>query len=242
VTEPGLARHPADLPGPLAFVDDLDHPTLTPADRHHLERAARLRDGAPLTVADGLGRFRPCRFGPVLAVEGDVVEVPAPDPPITVCFALIKGERPELVVQKLTEVGVDRIVPFAAARSVVRWDAVRATRHVERLVAVARSAAAQSHRPRLPEVTPLASFADVAALPGAARCEREGRPPTLDAPTVLVGPEGGWTPEELAVDLPTVGLFDHVLRAETAAITAGTLLCALRVGIVAGRRRRRHLG
>jgi 16S rRNA (uracil1498-N3)-methyltransferase len=231
---------PADLPGPLAFVEDLDAPVLDPADRHHLERVVRLRVGDPITVADGAGGFRPCRFGPALEVVGDIALEVVPEPAITVCFALIKGERPELVVQKLTEVGVDRIVPFAAGRSIVRWDAVRAARHVERLAAVARAAAAQCHRARLPEVTPLASFAEVAALPGAARCDRGGPPPGLDRPTLLVGPEGGWTEEERAVGLPSVGLVDHVLRAETAAIVAGSLLCALRVGAVGERRRRRH--
>jgi 16S rRNA (uracil1498-N3)-methyltransferase len=233
---------PADLPGPLAFVEDLDAPVLDPADRHHLERVVRLRVGDPITVADGAGGFRPCRFGPMLEAVGETALEVAPEPEITVCFALIKGERPELVVQKLTEVGVDRIVPFAAGRSIVRWDAVRAARHVERLAAVARAAAAQCHRARLPEVTPLASFADVAALPGAARCDRGGPPPRLDRPTLLVGPEGGWTDEEQAVGLPTVGLGDHVLRAETAAIVGGSLLCALRVGVVGERRRRRHAG
>jgi 16S rRNA (uracil1498-N3)-methyltransferase len=231
---------PADLPGPLAFVGDLDAPSLDPADRHHLERVVRLRPGDPITVADGAGRFRPCRFGPALGVTGDIATEAAPEPTITVCFALIKGERPELVVQKLTEVGVDRIVPFAAGRSIVRWDAVRAARHVERLGAVARAAAAQCRRARLPEVTPLASFAEVATLPGAARCDRGGAPPGLDRPTLLVGPEGGWTEDEVGAGLPTVGLVDHVLRAETAAIVAGSLLCALRVGTVGERRRRRH--
>jgi 16S rRNA (uracil1498-N3)-methyltransferase len=234
------AASPADLPGPLAFVEDLDDPALDPADRHHLERVVRLRSGDPITVADGAGRFRACRFGPALEAVGDIGLEAAPEPAVTVCFALIKGERPELVVQKLTELGVDRIVPFAAGRSIVRWDAVRAARHVERLGTVARAAAAQSHRARLPEVTPLATFAEVAALPDAARCDRGGVPPGLDRPTLLVGPEGGWTDEEQAVDLPTVGLVDHVLRAETAAIVAGALLCTLRVGMVGERRRRRH--
>lgn len=233
-------RRPADLPGPLAFVEDLQAPALTPADRHHLERVLRVRTGDALTVADGAGRFRATRFGPVLEVAGEVLEEPAPEPEITICLALIKAERPELAVQKLTEVGVDRIVPYLAGRSVVRWDAQRAARHVERLGAIARAAAAQCRRARLPEVTALSTYTEVAALPGAARTDRAGRPPSLAHPTLLVGPEGGWTERELAANLPSVALGDHVLRAETAAIVAGSLLCALRVGLVGERRHRRH--
>ena len=228
------ALHPASAPGPLAFVDDLDAPVLDPTDRHHLERVLRLRTGDPLSVSDGYGRWRPCRFGGRIEPTGEIVELPAPRPTLTVAFALIKGERPELVVQKLTEVGIDRIVPFAAKRSVVRWDPTRSHRHLERLRAVARSAAAQSHRPRLPDIDPVARFDEVAALPGAARCDRGGEPPSLLTPVLLVGPEGGWSEEEQT--LPAVALGDHVLRAETAAVVAGTLLAALRGGLVRGTR------
>jgi 16S rRNA (uracil1498-N3)-methyltransferase len=70
-------------------------------------------------------------------------------------------------------------------------------------------------------------------LPGAVRADAGGAPPTLERATVLVGPEGGWSPGEVAVPLPTVGLGPHVLRAETAAITAGAIFAALRSGLVA---------
>jgi 16S rRNA (uracil1498-N3)-methyltransferase len=224
--------HPADEAGPLAFVTDLERPVLEPADRHHLERVLRLRTGDPLTVADGEGRWRPCRFGPSIDPTGEPRELPAAAPALTVCFGLVKGDRPELIVQKLTELGVDRIVPFAAGRSVVRWDVVRAERNTTRLRAVARAAAAQCHRPRLPEIPGLATFAGLAALPGAARCDRHGDAPSLDQPVLLVGPEGGWTDDERAAELPVVGLGEHVLRAETAAVAAGTLLTALRAGLL----------
>ena len=115
---------------------------------------------------------------------------PRPDPPITIAFALVKGERPELAVQKLTELGVDRIVPFVAERSVVRWDAAKADRQAARLRAIAREAAMQCRRRWLPEVAELATFAEAAALPGAALADRDGEPPTLARPVVLVGPGG----------------------------------------------------
>lgn len=220
---------------PLAFVADLDAPELTPGDRHHLERVRRLRAGDALTVGDGAGRWRVVTFRPTLEPTGEVVGVAAPTPALTVAVALVKGERPEWAVQKLTEVGVDRIVLFAAARSVVRWDAASAARNVVRLRAVARQAAAQCHRPWLAEVADLATFATVAALPGAVLAHPDGAPPTLARPSVLVGPEGGWSPEEEAAVSDHVVVGAHVLRAETAAVVAGALLAALRAGTVAER-------
>jgi 16S rRNA (uracil1498-N3)-methyltransferase len=219
-----------------AFVDDLAQPVLDPSDHHHLSRVLRLPPGAVLTVSDGHGRWRPCRLGTDLAltVAGEVAADPQPKPPITIAFALVKGERPELVVQKLTELGVDRIVPFTAARSVVRWDARKGARQAERLNQIARQAAMQCRRTWLPEVTRPTDFAAVAALEGAALADLTGAAPSLDRPVVLVGPEGGWTDEERVSGIPAVRLGAHVLRAETAAITAGAILTALREQLVAG--------
>jgi 16S rRNA (uracil1498-N3)-methyltransferase len=90
----------------------------------------------------------------------------------------------------------------------------------------------QCRRAWLPDLVPIADFATVAALPGAALADRRGGPPSLGTPTVIIGPEGGWSPDERAAPLPVVGLGDPVLRAETAAITAGVLLTALRAGLV----------
>ncbi len=211
-----------------AFVDDLDAPVLSAEDRHHLERVLRLRPGQPVTVADGAGRWRAVRFGPSLEPAGAVEAEPEPTPPISVAFALVKGDRPELVVQKLTEIGVDVIVPFLAARSVVQWDGDRAARRHERLVKVAREAAMQCRRARLPRVEPVRTFDEVAARPGAALTTLGGQVPTVEHAVALVGPEGGWSAEELARPLPRIGLAPYVLRSETAAIVAGALLVAAR--------------
>jgi len=218
--------------GPHVFVVDVDQPELDDADRHHLERVLRVRPGDPFTVSDGRGRWRPCRFGVTVEPVGAVEVEAAPVPALTVAFALVKGDRPELVVQKLTELGIDHIVAFTARRSVVRWEPAKADKQVERLRRVAREASMQCRRTRLPEVAPLASFADVVALPGAAAADRGGEPLSLDRPTLLIGPEGGWAPEERARFAATVGLGDQVLRAETAALTAAALLGALRSGLV----------
>jgi 16S rRNA (uracil1498-N3)-methyltransferase len=222
------------MPAAHAFVEDVRAPVLGEGDRHHFERVLRLRAGEEVTVADGAGTWRRCRYagGGDLEPLGEVVSSPAPRPVLTVAFALTKGERPELTVQKLTELGVDRIIPFAASRSVARWEGDRASRHVERLRKVAREAAMQSRRVHLPAVDEVADFAAVAALPGAAMADAAGESLTLATPTVLIGPEGGWDDSERRAGLPLVRLGPQVLRAETAAMAVGTLLTALRSGVV----------
>jgi 16S rRNA (uracil1498-N3)-methyltransferase len=219
------------------FVEDLSSPALEDEDAHHLERVLRVRPGQAVTVADGRGGWRQCRWadGAVLVVDGPPSHDPAPAPPVTVGFALTKGERPEWVVQKLTELGVDRIVPFVAARTVVRWEPAKAERQILRLRAVARAAAMQSRRTWLPLVEGVTSFAAAAAALApstGALAHPGGGGLDLSRPALLVGPEGGFTDDELGAGLPLVDLGPTVLRAETAAIAAGVLLCALRSGRV----------
>ncbi len=226
---------PAAETAPQVFVDDLDRPELSDEDRRHLERSRRLRPGDEVVCADGRGRWRRCRLAATVEPVGDIAQVEAPAPALTVGFALVKGTRPELIVAKLTELGIERIVPVQADRSVVRWDRERAEGHLVRLRRVVREAAMQSRRAWLPEVAPLATVAALAeaAPPGTlALADPDGDPPTLERPTVLVGPEGGWTDGERAAVAARVGLNPQILRVETAAITVGALLGALRSGLV----------
>jgi len=210
------------------FVADLDTLELADGDHHHLARVLRLRPGDELTASDGAGRWRRCRFGAPLEPDGETTHDAEPKPAITIAFALVKGERPEWVVQKLTELGVDRIVPFVAERSVVRWDPDKAARQRDRWETVAREASMQSRRSYLPTIEPVAGFAAVAGRDGAAIADRSGRPPTLTHPVVLVGPEGGWSDAERSAGAATISLGPTVLRTETAAIVAGAALCGLR--------------
>ena len=233
MTHPG--GHPADEPGPMAFVSDLEVPVLAESDAHHLVRVLRRRAGDPMTVSDGLGRWRTARLGlstpASLGSLGPVRELIDAAPAISIGFALVKGDKPELIVQKLTELGIDRIVPFRADRSVVRWDDEKGAKAVERLRSVARSAAMQCHRPRLPVVSDVQDFGGLVAA-GAAMADRGGAAPSLAMSFVLVGPEGGWSEEEASQPAPRVALGVHVLRAETAAVAVGVILTSLRVGIV----------
>jgi 16S rRNA (uracil1498-N3)-methyltransferase len=233
----------------MVFVADPAAPVLDAESAHHLLDVLRLRPGELVVASDGRGAWVPCRVTPgagrgdarhrdpasILAVDGEVTVTPALEPCLTVAFAPVKGDRPEWVVQKLTELGVDRIVPLTTRRSVVRWDGDRAARSVDRLARVAREASAQCRRTRLPEIGPVLSLGELAGLAGGrpALAHPGGVPPSLDHPVIAIGPEGGWDEEELAGDLPTIGLGPTVLRAETAAIAAGTLLCGLRSVLIA---------
>lgn len=226
------------------FVESPTAPVLDPRDLHHLGRVLRLADGEHVVAADGAGGWTLCAFrtgrGPESALEvlGQPGQERRPLPALTVAFAPAKGDRPEWVVQKLAELGVDRIVPLEADRSVVRWGGERSGRAVERLRRVARAAAAQSRQVWISEVAEVATPASLAAAipvgsPAPALADPDGGPLTLATPSVAVGPEGGWSEQEQALGWPRVSLGPGVLRAETAAVAAGAILGALRAGTVA---------
>ena len=140
-------------------------------DGHHLARVLRLRAGETVTAADGSGVWRPYRVAEVAAAgvqleaAGDIQQEPAPSPRLAVAFALTKGDKPELVVQKLTELGVDRIVPVLAERSVSRPDPDRAAAAAERWRRIAREAARQCRRATLPAIEALAPSPPCPGIP-----------------------------------------------------------------------------
>jgi 16S rRNA (uracil1498-N3)-methyltransferase len=214
-------------------------------DGHHLARVRRLRVGEEVTVGDGDGRWRPYRISAVDGRELELVAVdeeheePIPTPPIAVAFALTKGVKPETVVRQLTELGIDEILPVVAHRSIARPKADRLGAVDERLVRVAREAAMQCRRARLPRIGALGPLADVADRPGLVLADMGGPGPAgLPAPgpegwTVLVGPEGGFAPEDLTLlpaSVATLGVGPYVLRAETAAVATAAILAAHRSG------------
>lgn len=235
---------PPDGPHPHVLVTDVAAPALDDDALHHLGRVRRLRTGAPCTVSDGAGAWRWCRFtgGHDLEPDGAVVQLPRPAPELTVAIALTKAHKPDWTVQKLTELGVDRIVVFRADRSVARWDREKATTQLHRLRAIVASAVEQSQRCWLPTVEPPLTTVAELARRGAVRVERGGGPPRRAHHVVAVGPEGGWSDTERGQLPETMGLGAHVLRAETAALTAGALMISLRSGIVAERRETLHAG
>jgi 16S rRNA (uracil1498-N3)-methyltransferase len=204
-------------------VDDVERPVIDGSTAHHLFRVLRVRDGDPVTVTDGRGRWRLCRAaGGEVLPSADASPVTVRDADCTVAFAIPKSDRPEWIVQKLTELGVARIVLLHAERSVVRWESDRAARHVSRLCRVAVEALEQSRGVWLPEIVGPVPATDV--LPGMAVAEPDGRALTRRDQALAIGPEGGWSPDELSLAAEQVSLGHTVLRVETAAVVAGALL------------------
>jgi 16S rRNA (uracil1498-N3)-methyltransferase len=230
---------------PLFLVDVLPAGgsyTLDGPEGHHAATVQRLGVGAELLLADGRGGT----VGAVVDTAGRgslalrITQrryAAAPDPRLGVVQGIAKGERGELAVQAMTEVGVDAIVPWAAARSVVRWHAERGARARQKWVATAREAAKQARRAWLPVVAgaPDESTAEVATrITTAAACfvlheEADRRLATVELPTngdvlLIVGPEGGITPGEVeafvAAGAHPVRLGDTVLRTSTAGVAA----------------------
>jgi 16S rRNA (uracil1498-N3)-methyltransferase len=217
---------------PHVFVEDLEAPTLTADDRRHLERSLRVRPGDEITISDGADRWRAAVMGDGVEPVGEIQVVPRSEPTITVGISLLKGRKLDLVVQKLTELGVDRIQLVEAERCVTRWSAGKGDRVLDRFVRVAREAAMQSRRCRLPVIDAPVAAPTLLRDAGVAVAHMDGGAIALDRPTILIGPEGGWSDDELVAADHQVALGPHVLRAETAAIAAGALLGALRIGAV----------
>ncbi len=217
---------------PLVFVDDLHDPVLSDDDVHHFERVLRVATGDPIVVGDGSGGWRLARFDRRPQPESDVNATDGSRRRVTVGFTPVKGERPEWFVQKLTELGVDEIVPLLTERSVVRWDETRAAKAHERMSKVAREACLQSRRLRLPVIRSLTTFVEgVEGSPGVVLADPEGRAPTPSDQVIFVGPEGGFSDRERST-APLVALPGHILRAETAAMVAATIACGFRADLI----------
>ena len=237
----------------FVYVDSLDALELGDDELHHLASVLRLRAGERVIACDGSGAYVSCAFvgtGPssrgraralpatadVLVATGVVRRAHAVTTPRCVAFSMPKGERAEWTIQKLTEIGIDVIAPVMSARSVVRVDGEDADKRASRYLRIAREAGAQSRRLFLPEIRVPVTLEDfINGAPGTdtALAEPGGGAITAALSTVIVGPEGGFSKEELALVARHVDLGRTVLRAETAAIVAGTLLIASRDGLLA---------
>jgi 16S rRNA (uracil1498-N3)-methyltransferase len=223
------------FPGPLVYVDDLDDAALTDEAAHHLGRVLRLRPGDLFAASDGMGTWQVREFGSKTVSSNERFVEPTPDYDVAVCVPLVKGERPEWMVQKLTEVGIDRITFITTERSVVSWDSSRKDRQLDRFRRITRSAGAQSKRAWLPAVEGPVPFVTACAAEGSVLADPEGGPMAGGARNVLIGPEGGWTETERRRLTRSVCLGPQVLRAETAALVAATLLVLIRSRLVASR-------
>ncbi|HEY7143801.1 MAG TPA: 16S rRNA (uracil(1498)-N(3))-methyltransferase [Streptosporangiaceae bacterium] len=220
---------------------------LTGPEGRHAATVRRLAPGERAMLTDAAGTVAECM---VSSASGGTVEFtvlerrtePAPQPAIAVAQALPKGDRAELAAELMTEVGVDLIVPWQARRCVVQWHGERAGRALERWRKTAREAAKQSRRAWFPEVAEPVSLPGLAGLVTAASLavildpDAPGPLSDLSLPAagqilLIVGPEGGISPEESArlTQAGAVGarLGPGILRTSTAgAVAAAFLLSA----------------
>ncbi|MEV6164044.1 16S rRNA (uracil(1498)-N(3))-methyltransferase [Streptomyces sp. NPDC052052] len=219
-----------------------------PEGRHAVS-VKRLRAGEAVVLTDGRGRWTE---GVVGAVEGKdrlvvaglvaVQEEARPAPRITVVQALPKGDRGEVAVETMTETGVDAIVPWQASRCITQWKGDRGLKSLAKWRNSAREAGKQSRRTRFPEVADTLTTTQVAALLATADFaavlhedrDHDSEPlaavqlPTQGEIVLVVGPEGGVSPDELAVftaaGARVCRLGASVLRTSTAGTAAAALL------------------
>ena len=237
MTRPGLPTR-----GHHVFVapfGDADRVVVDGDEGHHLAGVLRVRAGQPLSLADNTGA--------VFAAEVEAVDrrsvtvrigqryhLARPAPSLCVVQSLPKGKKMEEVVQRLTEVGVDRIRPVVSDRTVKRPDG-KADRLQERWEAIARSAAQQSRRPRLPVIAPIGVWPVEGAVgvvlweeATTSLSEAVRALPDAEEIVVAVGPEGGFGPSEVqASGLTPCALGSTILRTETAGVVGASLVAHL---------------
>ncbi|GGJ99453.1 ribosomal RNA small subunit methyltransferase E [Streptomyces camponoticapitis] len=221
--------------------------TLDGPEGRHAVSVRRLRVGEEVVLTDGAGTGA---HGTVEAVHGkDRLDVAVsgvrtedePRPRITVVQALPKGDRGEVSVETMTETGVDAIVPWQAARCITQWKGERGAKSLVKWRATAREAGKQSRRLRFPEIAEAMTSKEVAALLAgadfAAVLHEEGSEPLATAAlpgagsiVLVVGPEGGVSPDELALFADAGAAPYRLGRTVLRTSTAGTAACALLLG------------
>ena len=233
-------------PGSLAATGTGDVVVLDGPEGRHAATVRRTQPGERIRVADGAGRVVTGAVETVdrdrLTLRADAVEdLPEPGTRLVLVQALAKGDRDDQAVEAATELGVDEVVPWQAGRSIVQWRGERGEKARAKWDAVLVAATKQSRRPRRPALAATATTADLAARIGAgatayvlhedADVPLAGQvlPPEGDV-LVVVGPEGGITPEELAAfraaGALVVRLGDTVLRSSSAGPAALAVLSA----------------
>lgn len=223
-----------------------DTVAFTGDEARHASAVRRVRAGEHISVTDGAGWIATLEVTEsgkdrVAGTVLDVEQRPADSPRVVVVQAIPKGERGELAVEMLTEVGADVIVPWAAERSVAVWRGDRVAKHHAKWQTTAREAAKQSRRVWFPEVRPMATTDEVVELLRGASVRavlhEAASGPLANIPVpgrgeivVVVGPEGGITDAELeafsAAGAEALRMGSSVLRSSTAGVAAVAALLA----------------
>ena len=228
------------------FVDPVDlvaGELIVRGDEHHyLGRVRRARVGDAVELVDGAGRRAPATIAGIADAEtrldvGEPQTITARPPRIAALVPLIKGDRMDLCIEKLVEVGVDSIVVWPAARSVVKLDPAKRDSRLVKFRSLVQAAARQSGRAQLPLVTLAPGLAEAVAAHSGLRLVLDPAsdagldPGTATEVTIVSGPEGGLSMDELELlgraGYLAVGLGPRVLRAETSPTIAVALIRAV---------------
>lgn len=215
--------------------------TISGPEGHHAVRVLRLRVGENVTASDGRGRVvraivRDSADGLLRCETVEEWSVPPITPTLTVWPAIAKNDKLDLVVQKLTEVGVAVIRPWLSERSIVRWDENKREAHGERWRAIAYAAAKQSRRAWLPQVHDPVDRVEPSEQVVVLHEEAEHPLGAILSDqadlSLVVGPEGGLTENEIeqmtSRGAQVASLGTTVLRAETASIAGAVAVLALK--------------
>lgn len=224
--------------GPHMFVGCINTPVLDEKDLHHLSRVLRHKLDETLTVSDGCGNWaiakQKTKDSGAVDLCSQIFREVKSKRPLAIACALTKGDKPETVVQKLTEIGIDEIIIGASRYSVAKWDK-KIAKQQARLSLVARAAAMQSKQAFIPNVTVVQDLFSYLGQPhladkysNAVRADFGGRALNAEDRLLIIGPEGGWHETERAAHPDSVDLAKNVLRSETAAITAAVMMTHLR--------------
>lgn len=229
------------------FVDEVlrGHAQITGEDAHHLSRVLRVEPGQKFEISDNqnvyLAEVESARKDLISFAIVEQIAAPLPVVRTVLLASLIKFERFEWMIEKATELGVERVIPVEAARS-EKGLAAAARKRLPRWSRIAREASEQSRRARLPVIEPLAAWTEAlrrgpdyhyaleeADAPPILSCLPDARH-AEDRVSLLVGPEGGWTGQERAeiaeAGWAAVSLGPQILRAETAAIAGLSIINA----------------
>lgn len=215
------------------------------AEAHHIVDVMRLKEGDTVTVFDGTGTeydgtIAACRRKAVIVTVKHARRVSSPAAVhLTLIQALPKKEKMDMIIEKATELGVSSVIPVVTARTIVDWDAAKRERSVERWRKIATGAAKQSGRADVPSIGGVVRFKDlmahhgpydrayIAALSEGALPLREALAGVTGSGRRLafaIGPEGDFTPEEVAAAVAAgftlISLGRRVLKSDTAALAA----------------------
>lgn len=214
---------------------------------HHIARVLRMQPGDRLILVDEEGREHQGLIKQIgsdtliVGVEGTTLRESGKEPRIILCQGLPKGDKLELIIQKCTELGVGRLIPFSSSRTVPKLDQDRELKRLERWRRIALEASQQSNRTDVPEVSSIMAFdrmldvvdAEVKLLlwEGERTRSLKGVMAELPKPqqvAVIVGPEGGLSRQEVELaeqrGFVPVTMGDRILRTETAGIAITAIL------------------